>query len=198
MMLSVATIIVYGAASAAAPTVIVGRDIAGVAVEMPLAGLGTGGYWIRNSSAVYAGVKQALELGYRHLDTALGYGTQPALAQAIVDSGVPRSEIFILSKIRGGLDGDRADQAIQKSLAQLGSHADAMLLHYPGSWHGDGGKTSRQASWLALEKAYKAGMVRSIGVSHYCPRHIQVPFATLPNFPLHNDPGCRDFNAKPP
>lgn len=53
-------------------------------------GLGTGGGWVGNDTAVYAGVLQALSLGYRHFDTALGYHTQPSLARAIAASGVPR------------------------------------------------------------------------------------------------------------
>ena len=89
----------------AVPAVQLGKDASGSPVRMPLAGLGTGGYWAGNDSAVYAGVRQALTLGYRHLDTALGYRTQASLAKAVADSGVPRAELFILSKIPGGLDG---------------------------------------------------------------------------------------------
>ena len=91
--------------------------------------------------------EQALKLGYRHLDTALGYRTQPALAKAVVASGIPRAELFILSKIPGGLDSKGAEKAIEESLGQLpGGYADVMLLHYPGTWSGSGGKASRQAS----------------------------------------------------
>jgi len=109
--------------------------------------------WAGNSTAVYAGALQALKLGYRHLDTALGYRTQPALARAIKDSGVPRADLFIVSKIPGGLTLEGAERAINESLAQLGTYVDAMLLHFPGTWQGSGGATSRKASWSVGARA---------------------------------------------
>jgi diketogulonate reductase-like aldo/keto reductase len=122
---------------------------------------------------VYAGVRSALRLGYTHLDTALGYQTQRALARAVNDSGVLRSSLFIVSKVPGHLDGPGAAAAIASCVAELGAPIDLMLIHYPGTWSGNGSKATRQATWLELEKAWRAGRLRSIGVSHFCPRHLE-------------------------
>jgi diketogulonate reductase-like aldo/keto reductase len=141
---------------------------------MPLAGLGTGGYWAGNQSAVYAGVRLALSLGYRHLDTALGYRTQGALARAIDDSKVAREDLFLVSKVPGGLNGSETAHAIEQSLAELRTTTiDLMLIHSPGSWAGVGSPSLRQESWRALEAAWARGQLRAIGVSHFCPRHVE-------------------------
>ena len=102
------------------------------------AGLGTGGYWAGNSTAVYQGALQAIALGYRHFDTALGYQTQEALGRAIKDSNIKREEFFITSKIPGGLtDSKAAAAAVEECLNQLGmNYVDLMLIHYPATWSG--------------------------------------------------------------
>jgi len=173
---------VLGARVPAVPTTTIAHDSAGRAVNMTLAGLGTGGYWVGNDSAVYAGVRSALRLGYTHLDTALGYKTQSSLARAVNDSGVPRSRLFIVSKIPGHLDGPGAAAAIASSVSELGAPIDLMLIHFPGTWSGNGSRATRQATWRELEKGWRAGALRAIGVSHFCPRHVDdiLEVATVP------------------
>eukprot|EP00656_Telonema_subtile_P052241 TRINITY_DN722_c0_g1_i3.p1 TRINITY_DN722_c0_g1~~TRINITY_DN722_c0_g1_i3.p1 ORF type:complete len:308 (+),score=42.47 TRINITY_DN722_c0_g1_i3:99-1022(+) len=142
-------------------------------VDMPLLGLGTGGGWAGNSTAVYQGTLSALSLGYRHFDTALSYGTLGAFGKAIKQAGVPRSELFITSKVPGGLTGSETTAAVNQSLTASGLEAvDLMLIHFPASFNGTGGE-NRVASWKALEEAVGQGLIRAIGVSHFCPEHIQ-------------------------
>lgn len=151
-------------------------------VNMPLIGLGTGGHWVRNSSAVYEGTKLALGLGYRHLDTAYGYGTLRDLGKAIAESGIHRDELFITSKVPGGLDGPATTAVVKESLEALGlPSVDLMLIHFPAAWNGTGGE-NRVAAWRALERAVSAGQARAIGVSHFCPRHLEeiLAVATVP------------------
>jgi diketogulonate reductase-like aldo/keto reductase len=74
----------------------------------------------------------------------------------------------------GGLDFDTATSTLEQALQQLGlEYVDMMLVHYPATWKGVGGKEMRQAEWKAMEAFYKAGKARAIGVSHYCDNHIQ-------------------------
>jgi len=142
-------------------------------VHMPLVGLGCGGGWGHNSTAVYDGATQALEVGYRLFDTADGYGTEAALGKALSESSVPRNELFITSKVPGGQNSSATTQSIEQSLKDLQvDYIDLMLIHFPSTWAGAGGAASRQETWRALEASYKAGKLRAIGVSHFCPKQI--------------------------
>jgi len=158
------------AAGFAAPLVIPTTEIA-PGVHLPMAGLGT---WQYNSSVAEAAVLSALNMGYTHIDCALGYNNQDGVARAIKASGRPRSSFFITSKIPGGLS--TADTAGNLSLAvsQLElDYVDLMLVHFPASWSGVGGKAMRQAEWRAMEAFVKAGKTKAIGISHYCKSHVE-------------------------
>lgn len=89
-------------------------------VEMPLVGIGT---WQYNSSTAQSEVSQAMAIGYRHIDTALGYGNQDgvgaAIKAAIDDLGITRDEVFLVSKIPGGLNSSATSDALKLSLSQL-------------------------------------------------------------------------------
>lgn len=141
---------------------------------MPLVGLGCGGGWAGNSTAVYQGAHQAIKLGYRHFDTADGYGTEPALGRALSESLLPRKELWITSKVPGGHNSSATIQSVEQSLKDLRvDYIDLMLIHFPSTWAGAGGTKSRQHTWLALESMVRAGKLRAIGVSHFCPRHVK-------------------------
>lgn len=149
-------------------------------VHLPMAGLGT---WLYNSSVAEAAALAALNMGYTHIDTALGYGNQDGIARAIKASGRPRSSFFVTSKIPGGLSEQDATSNLTLSLSQLGlDYVDLMLTHFPATWGGEGGKAMRQAEWRALEAFVKAGKARAIGVSHYCKSHLDdiLEIATIP------------------
>ena len=134
------------------------------------AGIGT---WQYNNSVAEAAVALALSLGYTHIDTAIGYDNQEGIARALKASSRPRSSYFLTSKIPGGLSQSDAMQQLEESIQQLGvDFVDMMLVHFPATWGGKGGKAMRQAGWKALEDFYKAGKARAIGVSHFCESHI--------------------------
>ena len=146
-------------------------------VDMPLVGLGT---WQYNSTVAAAAVKAAFSIGYRHVDTALEYKDQVGVGKALAESGVPRSEYFVTSKIPGAVNASAAatTAALDLSLKQLGlAQVDLMLIHWPGK-----DKASRKAQWLALEVWARQGKARAIGISHFCKIHLQevLEIATLP------------------
>ena len=110
------------------------RPIAGQTVElgsgrrMPLLGLGT--WQLRGRAAVDA-VRCALEVGYRHIDTATMYGNESQIGQAIAESGVPRAELFVTTKLPKSHTG-RERTTLEESLAALGiDHVDLWLIHWP-------------------------------------------------------------------
>ena len=149
-------------------------------VEMPMAGLGT---WQYNDSVAYDAVSKAMNLGYTHVDCALGYGNQVAVGKALKDSGRTRDSYFITSKIPGGLNASAATEQLNLALQQLQlDYVDLMLVHFPAAWSGQGGKALRVEEWKALEAFQKSGKARAIGVSHYCKRHLQdiMAIATVP------------------
>ena len=140
-------------------------------VHLPLVGIGT---WQYNESVAEAAVLTALGMGYEHVDTAAGYANAAGVARALERSGRARASYFITSKIPGGLNASAAAAALDANLAALRlAHVDLMLVHFPATWGGEGGKAARQAEWRALEAFARAGKARAIGVSHYCRRHIE-------------------------
>jgi len=167
------------AATAVTPLSIPTKTIA-PGVELPMAGLGT---WQYNSSEAYNASLMALQLGYTHIDTALGYLNQDGVGRAIADSGRARDSFFVTSKIPGGLNYSAATASLEEALSQLKlDYVDLMLIHFPATWGGEGGPAMRVQEWKALEDFHKAGKARAIGVSHYCTRHLEdiLAVATVP------------------
>lgn len=117
----------------------------------------------------------------------MGYNNQDGVGSAIAKSGIAREDIFLVSKIPGGFNEADATAALDQSLAQLfpgnaDAYVDLMLVHFPATWGGEGGKASRQAEWKALETFAKAGKAKAIGISHYCKKHLDdvLEIATIP------------------
>lgn len=151
-------------------------------VHMPMAGLGT---WQYNNSVAQSAVSMALSYGTRHIDTAYVYENQVGVGAGIADSGVPRDELFVTSKVPGGLDQDGTVAAHEENLQQLGlAYVDLLLVHFPCAFDGVTGcsKEGRQATWRGLEQLQKSGKARAIGVSHYCQQHMDdvLEIATVP------------------
>ena len=121
----------------------------------------------------YTAVREALAAGYRHIDTAAGYFNESEVGRAIKDSGIPRSKLFITSKLWIQDYGDELAKAgVEKSLENLGlDYLDLYLLHQP---FGD-----VAGAWQALEAAQRKGLIRSIGVSNMTPNIWQ---KFVPNF----------------
>ena len=94
-----------------------------------------------------------------------------------------REDVFVTSKIPGGLTAADATAALERCLEQLGlDFVDLMLVHFPASWEGVGGAALRKEQWLAMEDFAKKGGACALGVSHYCPRHLDdvLSVATVP------------------
>src|SRR5215217_6715018 len=120
-------------------------------------------------------VREALKVGYRHIDTAQMYGNEKGVGEAIRDSGLDRGEIFVTSKINNNkLDRDAMLRSFDRSLADLGSdYLDLLLIHWPLPAASD-----YVARWKAMEEIYAGGQVRAIGVSNFHPTHLRKLFAS--------------------
>lgn len=143
--------------------------------EIPAIGFGT--FQIPNDGATYQAVTKALAAGYRHVDTAVAYFNEQEVGRAIKDSGIPREQIWVTSKLWLQDYGyESAKKAIDLSLQKLGlDYIDLYLIHQP---YGD-----VPGAWQAMEAAKKAGKIRSIGVSNMTPKiwqHFVPQFETMP------------------
>lgn len=134
-------------------------------VAIPRLGLGV--YQSDAGPETVNAVKWALADGYRHVDTAALYGNEADVGRALRESGVPRSDVFIVTKLWNGDHGyDAARRAFERSLANLQTETiDLYLIHFPVA-------KLRKESWRALEAIYKDGQARAIGVSNYTMRHL--------------------------
>ena len=130
--------------------------------KIPAIGFGT--FQIPADGSTYEAVKTALALGIRHIDTAVAYFNEQEVGQAVKDSGIPRDQIWITSKLwLQDYKYEDAKKAIDLSLKKLGTdYMDLYLLHQPYCEVTDG--------WRALEEAKKDGTIRSIGVSNMTPK----------------------------
>jgi methylglyoxal/glyoxal reductase len=135
-------------------------------VEMPYFGLGV--FQSEEGEEVMNAVKWAIEAGYRHVDTAALYRNEKGVGQAIRESGIDRKDIFVTSKVWNSDQGyDQTLKAFDTSLNKLGfDYLDLYLVHWPVS-----GKY--KDTWRALEKLYKDGKVRAIGVSNFMQHHLE-------------------------
>jgi len=139
-------------------------------VGIPKLGLGT---WFISNDDVVQAVKDAVKIGYRHIDTAQAYKNESGVGDAIKTSGVKREELFVTTKLGAEVKSYKeAVASIDKSLKTLGlDYIDMMIIHSPQPWnkfHGDDRyfEGNREA-WRALEEAYKAGKLRAIGISNF-------------------------------
>lgn len=126
--------------------------------------MGFGVFQIPADGSTYRAVTDALKLGYRHIDTATAYFNEQEVGQAIKDSGIPRDQIWVTSKLwlQDYAYAD-AEKAIDASLTKLGlDYVDLYLIHQPY------GKVNE--AWQAMEEAQQAGKIRSIGVSNMTPK----------------------------
>lgn len=160
-------------ASTSIPSVTIGQDIHGQDVNLPLLGAGT---WQYNDTIAYQSVCQALQAGYTLIDTAFGYNNQIGVGLAIKDcwQGSSRDDLFVLTKLPGGLSTNETIAMHYQNLWELQlDTVDHLMVHFPSDWkETNTGKAQRQEQWKALEVLYNTGKARSIGISHYCPQHI--------------------------
>jgi 2,5-diketo-D-gluconate reductase A len=133
--------------------------------------LGFGVYQVDPKETADA-VRSALEIGYRHIDTAEMYGNEKEVGQGIRDSGIDRADVFVTSKLNNGFHRpDDARRAFDGTLSALGfDYVDLFLIHWPLPTLYDGDYVS---TWQALEEFAKDGRARSVGVSNFQVAHLQ-------------------------
>ncbi|MBB4914242.1 aldo/keto reductase [Streptosporangium saharense] len=136
-------------------------------VEIPQLGFGT--YQIKPAETKVA-VLAALDVGYRHIDTAEMYGNEKQVGEAIRESGLDRGEVFVTSKLNNGFHAhDDALKAFDRTLEDLGfDYLDLFLIHWPLPAVGGFVET-----WRALEEIYGSGRARAIGVSNFQTSHLR-------------------------
>ena len=144
-------------------------------VQIPKFVLGT---WFINDKDVVQAVKDATRIGYRHIDTAQAYGNESGVGEGIKACGVKREEIFVTTKLAAEVKTyQEAVTSINGSLKKLGlDYIDLMIIHSPKPWakflESERYFEGNREAWRALEEAYKAGKLRSIGVSNFEERDI--------------------------
>jgi len=146
----------------------------GEPIYLPLLGIGT---WQYDDDTAYESVCKAFSVGYTFVDTAYGYKNQKGVGRAIQDCWKgTREELFVMTKIPGGLNSSQVHEYHSQNLIELGlEYVDHLMVHYPSDWEQTPSKSTpktRQEEWLALEDIYKRGDAKTIGISHYCTRHI--------------------------
>lgn len=157
-------------------------------VQMPRLGLGT---WRATGETLVRAVREALRVGYRHFDTASMYGNEIELGRALADSGLPREEVFVTSKVWNTDQGyDSTLRACEASLERLGmDHLDLYLIHWPVP-------DRRLDTWRALERLREEGLARAVGVSNYLTDHLEELLAQADRPPAANQIELHPFNFR--
>ena len=134
---------------------------------IPQLGLGT---WPLDDDQAATAVVQALEAGYRHIDTAVKYGNERGVGNGIRAGGVDRGELFITTKLDGQFQGEeKAAEGLEGSLRRLGlDYVDLLLIHWPLPARDD-----YVSTWRTFERLQSEGKVRSLGVSNFKPAHLE-------------------------
>ena len=147
---------------------------------IPQLGLGT---YSLNGEAGATAIATAIELGYRHFDTAVRYGNEEAVGEGIRRSGIDRSDLFVTTKLDGPFQGDdRAIAGLEGSLERLGTdYVDLLLMHWPLPERG-----LYVSTWHTFEKLHADGRARAIGVSNFKPAHLDTLLADSDVVPAVN------------
>ena len=168
-------------------------------VVVPQLALGT---WLIDDSKVSAAVKAAIELGYRHIDTAQAYGNERGVGEGVRESGIAREDIFVTSKVAAEhKDYGSAAAGIDETLRKMGlDYLDMMIIHSPQPWalvnqSDDRFVEGNREAWRAMEDAYKAGKLRAIGVSNFLECDIDSLWETAEIKPMVNQVLCHISNT---
>lgn len=154
-------------------------------IKIPCVGFGT--WKLPNTVQTEDIVKTALDCGYRHIDTAFMYQNEESVGRAIRHSGIDRKEIFVTSKLSNQNHGYESTlKEFEQSMNQLGlDYLDLYLIHWPiplknrNDW-----KEANQGTWRAFEELYRAGKIRSIGVSNFLTHHLEALLDTAAIAPM--------------
>ncbi|MFB8611753.1 aldo/keto reductase [Enterococcus gallinarum] len=156
-------------------------------VSIPELGFGT--WQTPNGGVAVSAVKKALEVGYRHIDTAQGYKNEDSVGQAIKESGIPREEIFLTTKLwNENHSYDLVLSSFEESLKKLQTdYIDLFLIHWPNPVKfRDNWQSANAETWRAMEELYQAGKIKAIGVSNFLPHHFEELKKTATIFPMVN------------
>lgn len=159
-------------------------------VTIPSIGFGTYKTTDQRDESV---ILDALEAGYRHLDTASVYKNEDKIGQALQISGISRKELFLTSKVwKTDMGYESTLRAFRESIKKLHTdYLDLYLIHWPTintseDWTDDSWRQRNRETWRALEKLYSEGLVRAIGVSNFLPHHLADLFETANERPMVN------------
>lgn len=168
-------------------------------VKIPKLGLGT---WFIDDDKVADAVKEAVNLGYRLIDTAQAYGNERGVGEGIRTCGLKREEIFVTSKVAAEHKTyEEAKAGIEETLNKMGlDYLDMMIIHSPQPWvdvnqSDDRYKEGNQEAWRALEDAYKEGKLKAIGVSNFQIEDIESLMETAKIKPMVNQILCHISNT---
>lgn len=138
-------------------------------VRIPAVGFGT--WQIPSGEVAYNSTIEALKAGYRHIDTAQAYGNEASVGKAILDSGIPRSEIFVTSKLPAEIKNyEKAVRHSELTMKNIGlDYIDLYLIHAPWPWTEIGADYTKEniEVWKAMEEFYESAKTRAIGISNF-------------------------------
>ena len=142
--------------------------------QIPKIGFGT--WLLKEGDECYNAVADALRLGYRHIDTARAYENEASVGRAVRDSGIPREEIYLTSKLPAEAKAyDKALEEFETTMSEIGlDYLDLYLIHAPWPWD-EVGKDCREENrqiWKAMEEFLASGRVKAIGVSNFAPEDL--------------------------
>ncbi len=168
-------------------------------VKIPVLALGT---WLIDDSRAAEAVKTAVQLGYRHVDTAQAYGNEHGVGVGIRTCGVKREQLFVTSKVAAEHKTyEEAAAGIEKTLTDMElDYLDLMIIHSPQPWVKVNQSENRyvegnRAAWRALEDAYRVGKLRAIGVSNFLQGDIDSLWETAQIKPMVNQVLCHISNS---
>ncbi len=168
-------------------------------VAIPVLALGT---WLIGNNEAADAVRAAVQMGYRHVDTAQAYGNEIGVGEGIRIAGVAREQLFVTSKVAAEHKTyEAAAASIDKTLADMGlDYLDMMIIHSPQPWDKVNQSEDRyvegnRAAWRALEDAYKAGKLRAIGVSNFLQEDIESLWEAAEIKPMVNQVLCHIANS---
>ena len=164
-------------------------------VAIPCLGFGT--WQMKEGPETVAAIQKALELGYRHIDTAAYYQNERSVGQAVRASGLPREAVFVTSKVWNTDRGYESTlRAFDRTMEKLGlDYLDLYLIHWPAATNRfDNWEDINGQPWRAMTELYQQGRVRAIGVSNFLPHHLE-PLLKTEVAPMVNqvecNPGCQ-------
>jgi len=144
-------------------------------------GIGLGVFRVEDGQEIYDNVREALDIGYRHIDTAALYHNEAGVGKAIRESGVPREDVFLTTKL-WPLDFERTQDAFDESFKKLGTeYIDLYLLHWPGV-----NEDLRYRAWDTLLELREKGLIKSAGVSNFMAHHLEHMIEKTGVVPVNN------------